>query len=61
MGMLGMVIFPIGVFFVLVGVVIFVDAPFMKEMLDSIEHIQKNRRLIGAILAILGLLLVALS
>jgi len=56
-----MVTFPIGIFFVLVGVVIFVDAPFMKEMLDSIEQIQKNRRLIGAILAILGLLLVALS
>lgn len=34
---MGIVTSPIGIFFVLVGV--FIDAPFMKEILDEIEYL----------------------
>jgi hypothetical protein len=61
MGMPGIVTFPVGVFFVLIGVVIFVDAPYMKDMFDSIKYVEKNRRLIGASLAIIGFLLIVLK
>lgn len=61
MGLLGIVFFPIGVFLAIVGVVLVTDAPFMKEILDQVEFLQKNRRLAGTAMALLGFLLMALS
>ena len=60
MGVLGIVTFPIGVFLVLIGVIIAVDAPFMKEVLDEVEFLKKNRRIMGTIIAILGFILMVL-
>ena len=60
MGVLGIVTFPIGVFLVLIGVIIAVDAPFMKEVLDEVEFLKKNRRIVGTIIAILGFILMVL-
>jgi hypothetical protein len=60
MGVLGIVTFPIGVFLVLIGVIIAVDAPFMKEALDEVEFLKKNRRIVGTIIAILGFILMVL-
>jgi hypothetical protein len=56
---LGIVTSPIGIFFVLVGV--FIDAPFMKEILDEIEYLRKNRRIMGMAIALFGFVLIALS
>jgi len=56
---LGIVTSPIGIFFVLVGV--FIDAPFMKEILDEIEYLRKNRRIMGMAIALFGFVLMALS
>jgi hypothetical protein len=61
MGVLGLVLFPIGIFFVLVGVIIAVDAPFMKEILDEVEFLNKNRRIIGTAIALIGFVLIFLS
>jgi cytochrome c biogenesis protein CcdA len=61
MGALSLVTYPIGVFLVLVGVVIAVDAPFMKEILDEVEFLKKNRRLVGTVTALVGLVLLALG
>ncbi len=61
MGALSLVTYPIGVFLVLVGVIIAVDAPFMKEILDEVEFLKKNRRLVGTLTALVGLVLLALG
>jgi len=61
MSLLGIVFFPIGVFLAFVGVVLVLDSPFMKEILDQVEFLQKNRRLAGTVMAILGLVLMTLS
>jgi hypothetical protein len=61
MSLLGIVFFPIGVFLAFVGVVLVLDSPFMKEILDQVEFLQKNRRLAGTVMAIIGLVLMALS
>jgi hypothetical protein len=61
MSLLGIVFFPIGVFLAFVGVVLVLDSPFMKETLDQVEFLQKNRRLAGTVMAILGLVLMTLS
>ena len=61
MGSLGVVTYPIGVFLVLVGVVLAVDAPFMKEMLDEVEFLKKNRRLVGTVTALVGIIILALG
>jgi hypothetical protein len=61
MGVLGIVLFPIGFFFVLAGVIIAVDAPFMKEILDEVEFLNRNRRIIGAAIALIGFIFVFLS
>jgi hypothetical protein len=61
MGVLGIALFPVGVFLALAGVVLVTDSPFMKEMLDQVEFLQKNRRLAGAAMVILGFVLMALS
>ncbi len=61
MGALSLVTYPIGVFLVLVGVIIAVDAPFMKEILDEVEFLKKNRRLVGTVTALVGLVLLALG
>ncbi|OGD55083.1 hypothetical protein A3K78_07900 [Candidatus Bathyarchaeota archaeon RBG_13_52_12] len=61
MGVQGIVLFPIGIFFVLVGVIIAVDAPFMKEILDEVEFLKKSRRIIGTAIALIGFVLILLS
>jgi len=61
MSLLGIVFFPIGVVLAFVGVVLVLDSPFMKEILDQVEFLQKNRRLAGTVMAIIGLVLMALS
>jgi len=61
MGALGIVLFPIGTFFVLIGVIIAVDAPFMKEMLDEVEFLNRNRRIIGTAIALIGFVLIFLG
>jgi drug/metabolite transporter (DMT)-like permease len=61
MSALGQLFFPVGVFLALVGVVLLTNSPFMKEILDQVEFLQKNHRLPGAVLAILGLICMALS
>ena len=61
MGVLGIVLFPIGIFFVLAGVIIAVDAPFMKEILDEVEFLSKNRRILGTAFALIGFVLIILS
>ncbi len=58
---IGVVTYPVGVFLVLVGVVIAVDAPFMKEMLDEIESLRGRRRLVGAVTALVGLALLVVG
>jgi hypothetical protein len=42
-------------------VIIAVDAPFMKEILDEVEFLKKNRRLVGTVTALVGLVLLALG
>jgi hypothetical protein len=61
MSVLGVVFFPIGVFLILIGVVLMKDAPFMKEILDQVEYLRKNRRLVGTVFVILGFILIAFS
>jgi drug/metabolite transporter (DMT)-like permease len=61
MSAIGQLFFPIGVFLALVGVVLVTNSPFMKEILDQVEFLQRNRRVLGAVLAILGLICMALS
>jgi drug/metabolite transporter (DMT)-like permease len=61
MSAIGQLFFPIGVFLALVGVVLVTNSPFMKEILDQVEFLQRNRRVFGAVLAILGLICMALS
>jgi len=61
MGALSIVLFPIGTFLVLTGVIIAVDAPFMKEMLDEVEFLNKNRRIIGTAIALIGFVLIFLG
>jgi len=61
MGALSIVLFPIGIFFVLTGVIIAVDAPFMKEMLDEVEFLNRNRRIIGTAIALIGFVLIFLG
>ena len=61
MGALSIVLFPIGTFLVLTGVIIAVDAPFMKEMLDEVEYLNKNRRIIGTAIALIGFVLIFLG
>ncbi len=56
---MGIVTSPIGILFVLVGV--FIDAPFIKEILDEIEYLRKNRRIMGMTIALIGFVLMALS
>ena len=61
MSMLGTLLFPVGVFFALVGVVLLTNSPFMKEIFDKVDFLQKKRRVLGAVMAILGLVIMALS
>jgi len=61
MSALGQLLFPIGVFLTLVGIVLVTNSPFMKEILNQVEILQKNKRLLGAVLAILGIMCMALS
>ncbi len=61
MGLLGIVFFPVGFFLAIVGVVLVTDSPFMKDILDQVEFLKKNRRLAGTAIAIFGFLLMALT
>jgi drug/metabolite transporter (DMT)-like permease len=61
MSALGQLLFPIGVFLTLIGIVLVTNSPFMKEILNQVEFLQKNKRLLGAVLAILGIMCMALS
>jgi hypothetical protein len=61
MGVLGSILLPVGFFIALVGVILATNSPYMKEMLDQVEFLQKNRRLLGVAMAIVGLVLMALS
>ena len=61
MSVLDIFTFPTGIFFVLVGVIIAVDAPFMKEILDEIELFRNNKRIIGTAIALVGFILIAFS
>jgi len=61
MGMLGSILLPVGFFIALVGVILATKSPYMKEMLDQVEFLQKNRRLLGVAMAIIGLVIMALS
>ena len=61
MGALSIALSPIGIFFVLIGVVIAVDAPFMKEILDEVEFLNRNRRIIGTAIALIGFVLIFLG
>ncbi|MCX6648282.1 MAG: hypothetical protein NTV61_02685 [Candidatus Bathyarchaeota archaeon] len=61
MSELGSVFFPVGVFIALAGVVLVTNSPFMKEILDPVEFLQKNRRLVGGAMVVLGFALMALS
>ena len=51
----------IGIFFVLTGVIIAVDVPFMKEILDEVDFLNKNRRIIGTAIALIGFVLIFFS
>jgi hypothetical protein len=61
MGMLGQILVPVGFFIALLGVILATNSPYMKEMLEQVEFLQKNRRLLGVAMAIIGLILMALS
>jgi hypothetical protein len=61
MGVLGSFLLPVGFFLALIGFVLVTNSPFMKEVLDQVEFLQKNRRLVGTAMAILGLVLMVLS
>jgi len=61
MGVLVSFLLPVGFFLALIGVVLVTNSPFMKEMLDQVEFLQKNRRLVGSAMAILGLVLMVFS
>jgi hypothetical protein len=41
--------------------VLALDSPFMKETLDSVEFIRKNRRVVGIAMALVGFAAMALS
>jgi hypothetical protein len=61
MSPLGQFLLPVGSFIALVGVVLFTNSPFMREILGHMEYLQKNRRVVGAVLVIIGLVLMLLS
>ena len=61
MSVLGIFAFPVGTFLVLIGLVSMVDAPFPRGLLDSSSYLRKNRRLVGAALAVIGFVLMALG
>jgi len=61
MDLLDIVFFPVGFFLTLVGVVLATNSPFMKDIFDQVEFLKKNRRLVGTVIALFGLLLMALS
>ena len=58
---MGTILFPVGGVLILVGIVLVTNSPFMKEILDQTEYLQKHRRLVGGVLVILGLLVIALN
>lgn len=61
MSPLGQFLLPVGSFIALIGIVLFTNSPFMREILGQVESLQKNRRVIGAVLVIIGLALMLLS
>lgn len=61
MGMLGQILLPVGFFIALLGVILATKSPYMKEMLEQVEFLQKKRRLLGVAMVIIGLVLMALS
>lgn len=61
MSAFGQFLLPIGFFLTLIGVVLATNSPFMREMLGQVEFLQKNRRVVGTVLAVIGLALMWLS
>lgn len=61
MSELGTILFPVGGVLILVGIVLVTNSPFMKEILDQGEYLQKHRRFVGGVLVILGLLVITLT
>jgi len=61
MGPLGSLIFSLGVFLALVGVVLVSKSPFMKEVLEQSEYLQRHRRTLGVALALAGLALLLIG
>jgi|APIni6443716594_1056825.scaffolds.fasta_scaffold870671_2 hypothetical protein len=61
MSAFGQFLLPIGFFLALIGVVLATNSPFMREMLGQVEFLQKNRRVVGTVLAVIGLALMWLS
>jgi hypothetical protein len=61
MGELGNILFPVGGVLILMGIVLVTNSPFMKEILDQAEYLQKHRSLVGGVLVILGLLVIVLT
>lgn len=61
MSALSLFLLPVGFFIALIGVVLATNSPFMREILGQVEFLQKNRRVVGAVLAVIGLALMWLS
>lgn len=61
MGSLGQFLLPIGFFLALIGIVLATNSPFMREALEQVEFIKKNKRVLGIVLAFLGIVLMWLS
>ncbi|MGD0803188.1 MAG: hypothetical protein ABSA11_03850 [Candidatus Bathyarchaeia archaeon] len=59
--MLGIVFFPMGVFLVFIGAILALDSPIMKETLDSVEFLRKNKHVAGTLMVIIGFIAMALS
>lgn len=61
MSPLGQFLLPVGSFIALIGIVLATNSPFMREIIGQVEFLQRNRRIVGAALVIIGLALMLLS
>ena len=61
MSAVGSFLLPVGFFIAVIGVILATNSPFMRESLEQIEFLRKNRRVVGIVLAIIGLAVMWLS
>ena len=61
MGPLGSLFVPLGVFLVLVGAVLVSRSPFMKEIWEQSDFLQRHRKSMGTVFMVVGVVLIAVE